>query len=415
MTENPTPSQPTTTAEPVAEPVPTETPAAPTTEWPVAPPRPPLPRRQPRRRRQSRLPLTPAGHPVEPGRAPRTELRGRHRVLHRRHRQHDPDHRRGEGQRARLLRRRADQPDREGQERRPSCAFGVVAFRDFVADGDAALEESPFYTLPAERAGFSEFVNGLIAQGGGDAPESGLEAVALAINSPWTTTGDRRRQVIVVWTDQPAQPLDPSVVPADLASRVPADFSALTDVWEDEQGLMGSSSKRLILFAPGRPGLERHLRRLGERGAPPVAGRRRSVRGRLRHDHRLHRQLGVSEPDGDTGTGGVRRDRRADPLVRLQPGQDPRPGRGLRPDPPRRARPGSGRGVRRHGRGRRHGLRDPRRAAYRRLPGVPDRPGRGRAADAGPARARLEPERARRPPRISAGRSSRRCRNGSPS
>ncbi len=130
----------------------------------------------------------------------------------------------------------------------------VIAFRDFAADGAAALEESPFYTLPADRGGFSEFVNGLVAQGGGDAPESGLEAVALAINSPWTTTGDRRRQVIVVWTDQPAQPLDPSAVPADLASRVPADFSALTDAWEDEQGMMGSSSKRLILFAPDGPG-----------------------------------------------------------------------------------------------------------------------------------------------------------------
>ncbi len=130
----------------------------------------------------------------------------------------------------------------------------LVAFRDFFADGAAALEESPFFTLPAERAGFSDFVNGLIAQGGGDAPESGLEAVALAINSPWTNTGDRRRQVIVVWTDQPTQTLDPSVVPADLASRVPADFSALTDLWEDEQGLMGSSSKRLILFAPDGPG-----------------------------------------------------------------------------------------------------------------------------------------------------------------
>ncbi len=56
----------------------------------------------------------------------------------------------------------------------------VLAFRDFEADGAAALEESPFYTLPAERAGFSDFVNGLLAEGGGDAPESGLEAVALA-------------------------------------------------------------------------------------------------------------------------------------------------------------------------------------------------------------------------------------------
>ena len=85
----------------------------------------------------------------------------------------------------------------------------VIAFRDFAADGEAALEESPFFTLPDERAGFSEFVNGLVAEGGGDAPESGLEAVALAIDSPWTTTGDRRRQVIVIWTDQPAQTLDP--------------------------------------------------------------------------------------------------------------------------------------------------------------------------------------------------------------
>ena len=130
----------------------------------------------------------------------------------------------------------------------------VIAFRDFAADGPAALEESSFFTLPDERAGFSEFVNGLIAQGGGDAPESGLEAVALAMNSQWTTTGDRRRQVVVVWTDQPAHPLDPTSLPSDLASRVPGDFSALTDLWEDEQGPMGSSSKRLIVFAPDGPG-----------------------------------------------------------------------------------------------------------------------------------------------------------------
>jgi hypothetical protein len=130
----------------------------------------------------------------------------------------------------------------------------VVAFRDLVADGDAAVEESPFFALPDERARFSEFVGGLRAEGGGDAPESGLEAVALAMSSPWTRTGDRRRQVIVVWSDQPAHQLDASIVPADLRSRIPADFSGLTDAWEDEQGLMGSSSKRLILFAPDGPG-----------------------------------------------------------------------------------------------------------------------------------------------------------------
>jgi hypothetical protein len=130
----------------------------------------------------------------------------------------------------------------------------IIAFRDFAADPDSALEESSFFLLPDERTIFSAFVDSLVPEGGGDAPESGLEAVALAINSPWTSRGDRRRQVIVVWTDQPAHPLNFAVLPPSLASSVPTDFSALTDLWEDPQGPVGSSSKRLILFAPDGPG-----------------------------------------------------------------------------------------------------------------------------------------------------------------
>jgi hypothetical protein len=34
----------------------------------------------------------------------------------------------------------------------------VVAFRDFKADGAAALQESSFFRLPDEQAGFAEFV-----------------------------------------------------------------------------------------------------------------------------------------------------------------------------------------------------------------------------------------------------------------
>ncbi len=130
----------------------------------------------------------------------------------------------------------------------------VIAFRDFKADGAAALQESPFFRLPEEQAGFADFVRGLVPEGGGDAPESGLEAVALAVNSPWTTSGDRRRQVIVVWTDSPAQPLTGEPAPAPYTDKVPRDFSALTDLWENEQGVMGASSKRLIIFAPDGPG-----------------------------------------------------------------------------------------------------------------------------------------------------------------
>ena len=130
----------------------------------------------------------------------------------------------------------------------------VIEFRDLKADGPAALEESRFFSVPQEQASFAEFVRRLVPEGGGDAPESGLEAVALAINSPWTTSGDRRRQVIVVWTDSPAQPLTGEPAPAPYGDKVPKDFSALTDLWENEQGVMGANAKRLIVFAPDGPG-----------------------------------------------------------------------------------------------------------------------------------------------------------------
>jgi len=129
----------------------------------------------------------------------------------------------------------------------------VIAFRDLTTD-EGALQESSFFRLPAEQEIFGAFIENLVPEGGGDAPESGLEAVALAINSPWTSHGDRRRQVIVVWTDAPAHPLNLAVPPPGLESAVPKNFSDLTDLWEDPQGPVGASSKRLILFAPDGPG-----------------------------------------------------------------------------------------------------------------------------------------------------------------
>jgi hypothetical protein len=250
MSENPTPGQPASTAPSVTEPVPTETPAAQPAEWPVAPP--PDSASAP----DGAAEPTAVAPPISQSSlaAPRglsyavdivfcIDVTGSMAPIL-------------DSVKANALGFYDDvQTNLTAKGKNvEQLRVRVVAFRDFVADGDAALEESPFFTLPAERAGFAEFVNGLIPQGGGDQPESGLEAVAVAINSPWTTTGDRRRQVIVVWTDQPAHTLDPSVIPADLSSRVPADFSALTDAWEDEQGSMGSNSKRLILFAPDGPG-----------------------------------------------------------------------------------------------------------------------------------------------------------------
>lgn len=131
----------------------------------------------------------------------------------------------------------------------------VIGFRDFYFDGKESIEASDFFDLPADNARFSAFVRGLHATGGGDEPETGLEALALAIRSPWSKSTARSRQVIVVWTDASAHPLDkdagakPGAYPQDL----PADLDELTDWWEG-QTYLNHRSKRLVIYAPDAAG-----------------------------------------------------------------------------------------------------------------------------------------------------------------
>jgi hypothetical protein len=127
----------------------------------------------------------------------------------------------------------------------------VIAFRDFYADGDKALNESPFYPLPQAQADFASFVGTLRASGGGDLPENGLEALALAIQTDWTKSGDKRRHVIVMWTDTSAHELEKNAgdKPSNYPMGMPANFDELTDMWEG-QSHTELSAKRLVIFAP---------------------------------------------------------------------------------------------------------------------------------------------------------------------
>ena len=79
----------------------------------------------------------------------------------------------------------------------------VIAFRDYVADGENAMLATDFFRMPEEQEEFRDLVNTISACGGGDEPEDGLEALAYAIRTDWTRDGDKRRHVIVVWTDAP--------------------------------------------------------------------------------------------------------------------------------------------------------------------------------------------------------------------
>ncbi|MDE5750717.1 MAG: hypothetical protein K2H87_08135, partial [Duncaniella sp.] len=77
----------------------------------------------------------------------------------------------------------------------------VIGFRDFGYDKENAIVDSGFLSIPDQEEEFKSLVNSFVPSGGGPEPESGLEALAMAINSDWTKGGDRRRHVIVVWSD----------------------------------------------------------------------------------------------------------------------------------------------------------------------------------------------------------------------
>jgi len=130
----------------------------------------------------------------------------------------------------------------------------VVAFRDFASDSDALAASEFFVVEPStDSANFESFVNGLAASGGGDEPESALEALAIAMGSDWTDKGDKQRHLIVMFTDASAHKLDDrtGAVPEPYVDLVPDNLDQLTDVWEGVQvGKLKWSARRLIIFGP---------------------------------------------------------------------------------------------------------------------------------------------------------------------
>lgn len=111
----------------------------------------------------------------------------------------------------------------------------VVAFRDKNVDGNW-LETSPTYSLPAQQEQYNSFVNGLYADGGGDTPESGLEALQTAFNkTDWGKDDGYHRQVVILWTDAPYL----------TGSYSSVSLTSLNTQWNSMP-----SGRRLILFAP---------------------------------------------------------------------------------------------------------------------------------------------------------------------
>lgn len=113
----------------------------------------------------------------------------------------------------------------------------VFAFRDKNVDGDTWIESSKTYLLPEERGDFDNFVNHLYADGGGDTPESGLEALNFAFDkTDWGIDDGYHRQVVILWTDAP-------YLVGDYYTEIK--LSDLEAKWNAMP-----SGRRLVLFAP---------------------------------------------------------------------------------------------------------------------------------------------------------------------
>lgn len=132
----------------------------------------------------------------------------------------------------------------------------VILFRDYLADGNYAIQTTDFMEMPQQVQEFSKLVDSIEAVGGGDEPEDGLEALAYAMSSKWQQPNgtSKCRQVIALWTDASTHKLGHGRTASNYDPKLPANFDMLTDWWGDEPGSstgkMHYQSKRLVLFAP---------------------------------------------------------------------------------------------------------------------------------------------------------------------
>lgn len=128
----------------------------------------------------------------------------------------------------------------------------VIGFRNFYCDGDQALEQSSFFRLPDETELFESYVNNLEAKGGGGLFANSLEALALAIKSDWHISKNRNKQVIILFTNSIAHPLEKAAENAkkNYPKGMPSSYPELVDWWYGAKHYINQYTKFLFVCAP---------------------------------------------------------------------------------------------------------------------------------------------------------------------
>ncbi len=134
----------------------------------------------------------------------------------------------------------------------------TIVFRDYEAD-ENAMCISEWYDLTAgDTELFEKHLDGIVAEGGADIPENGLEALYFAMTADWKSIGSNDRQIIVLFTDADAKPIGENVTRPDGTKVEMVDETGLLSTWSGIIPSIVSQSdfrlkeraKRLIMYAP---------------------------------------------------------------------------------------------------------------------------------------------------------------------
>ncbi|MCR4661296.1 MAG: VWA domain-containing protein [Clostridia bacterium] len=139
-----------------------------------------------------------------------------------------------------------------------SLNIKVITFRDYNSDKDNCIQTSEWFDMSTtDKDKYSDYLSNIVAQGGGDDPENGLEALYLAMTTKWNCNGVKDRQIIVLFTDADAHELgqiDDDVKPTNIATSI----DELKNTWNgvrpshlDQSSFnLTRKCRRMVLYAP---------------------------------------------------------------------------------------------------------------------------------------------------------------------
>ena len=126
----------------------------------------------------------------------------------------------------------------------------VIAFGDYEYD-EEPMVFSGFFDAVKEREEVINFLRNIETGGGGDLPESGFEALALAMESNWVT-GEYDRQMILFFTDADAKEFADGTNYMAIPDCEARSINDVRDYWSgnDHRVKINNRLKRMYIVAP---------------------------------------------------------------------------------------------------------------------------------------------------------------------